>query len=187
MALVSRVFGYNEFVGIGGSCILEEDNSGNLIFTDAVTGTKTLAELAAGSAEVIAGTDNHLARYHNTGQIQQSTNIVVDDSDNISGLKTVSCTLASDSDFDLDDVVTTDLVSGHGQIIIGELMDESTATLRLEGTTLINIGSNPVFSTTKDTPNRINCYFDGGVLCVQNKSGDNKSIHIAFFGVIATF
>jgi hypothetical protein len=43
------------------------------------------------SALVGAGTDNYLARYNSTNTIQPATSIVIDDSDNVSGMGTLGC------------------------------------------------------------------------------------------------
>jgi len=70
--------------------------AGDLTFTDPVTGTKTLAELAAGGTATIGGNvgsvDNRLVRSLGTGgfTIDASPNVSLSDAGNLSGLGTIS-------------------------------------------------------------------------------------------------
>ena len=76
---------------------ITEDGSSNMTFTDAVTGTKTLAELAAGGGgvgDVTAAanlTDNTLIRGDGGAKGIQDSSILVDDSDNVTGMGTLGC------------------------------------------------------------------------------------------------
>ena len=88
---------------------IDKDGSDNLTLTDAVTGTKTLAQLGAGAGDVTgpaASTDNMIARHHSTtGKVIQ---------DYTSNPPTISDTgdMNIDGDLDVENIVVSGTVDG---------------------------------------------------------------------------
>lgn len=163
------------------------------------------AWVSVGDSWVGTSADNRLARYNGTNAVQGS-GITVDDSDNITGVtaltlssdlnnatadlnvnvstsnKCLRAQKAADTDFDTDETLNTGITNNFGLMIVKETVDGVTGMFRIEGTSIVDIGSNAAFTTTKDNAGTYNVYFDTDAFYVQNKVGDNKAVAVSFYG-----
>ena len=98
------------------------------------------------------------------------------------GIKT---TIASDTDSDTGDILTTTISNTeYGLVIVRESTDSDTAVFLIGGGNIeLVTGITSNFSTTKDTINKYNIYYESNVIKLQNKVGDNKNIAIGLYVV----
>lgn len=88
--------------------------------------------------------------------------------------------------FNLDEVVETPLDSTFcGILLIGVTTDSAVAVFRIENGGGAVISANALFSTTKDTADKYNAYFEDAYLHVQNKVGNTKTLKISAYGLEA--
>ena len=71
----------------------------------------------------------------------------------------------------------------HGILTVAIISDNKTAVYRVDGQSLTTISAHSDFSTSKDTSNKYNIYWENDQFKVQNKFGDSKVIKIGFIGV----
>lgn len=90
--------------------------------------------------------------------------------------------IASDSDFDNNSVLDTTILSGYGLLVVSESVDGVTGLFRIENESVIDIGSNSIFSTTENTAGKYNVYFKISTFKVQNKVGNDKDVKVVFYG-----
>lgn len=90
---------------------------------------------------------------------------------------------STDSDSDTDDILLTGLTACHGILTVAIISDDKTAVYRVDGQSLTTISAHSDFSTSKDTSNKYNIYWENDQFKVQNKFGDSKVIKIGFIGV----
>jgi len=50
--------------------------------------------------------------------------------------------------------------------------------------TILQVAASTFLSMVKDTPNKINIYFNGGTLKIQNKLGSVRYLYVKFEGLI---
>lgn len=86
--------------------------------------------------------------------------------------------------FDLDAVVTTNLDDTFcGLLIIGVTTDSAVGVWRIENGGGAVVSMNALFSNTKDTAGKYNCYYEGGYLKIQNKVGNAKLLKVSSYGL----
>jgi hypothetical protein len=122
-------------------------------------------------------------------------NVLIIDTDGKIGIGTVSpaeklevvgkiaSSIASDIDFDTDEVLSTGIVASYGLLIVRESTSGITGTFRIENQTVVNISSNALFAIVKDNASTYNVYWETDQFKVQNKVGDNKNIKVGFYGL----
>ena len=91
--------------------------------------------------------------------------------------------VGEDADSDTDDVLTTTWTGGYGILIVRESTGTEAEFYWCVNATLTAQTAEATFTTTKDNASTYNTYFEGGVLKVQNKVGDNKNIKVVFVGI----
>lgn len=102
----------------------------------------------------------------------------------------IANSIASDTDFDTDEILETGIGASYGLLIVRELTSGITGVYRVENQTLVLISANALFNTAKDNSNTYNVYwetdpgsgYDPGIY-IQNKVGDNKNIKVGFYGL----
>lgn len=94
-----------------------------------------------------------------------------------------------DTDFDVDDVLTTVLSTSCGTLIVKESTVPTGAEYFISGSSgdipdIIKQSVNSsIFSSAKNTANKINVYLEGGYVKVQNKHSNNLNVRVGFFGL----
>jgi hypothetical protein len=91
--------------------------------------------------------------------------------------------VGADPDFDTDEVLVTTWAGAYGLLIVQESTGNEAEFYWVANTTLTPSSAEATFTTTKDNASTYNTYFEGGVLKVQNKVGDNKNLRVAFIGI----
>jgi hypothetical protein len=89
--------------------------------------------------------------------------------------------------FNTNDIVATSMTTDFmGIIMVGILEDDAVGVFRVDNTNLTVISSNNLFTTNPSIPNKYLLFFDSGVLKVQNKVGDSKTLKISILGLEQT-
>jgi hypothetical protein len=96
----------------------------------------------------------------------------------------VKATIASDTDSDTDDVLTTTIAdTDYGLVIVRESTGTEACVFLIAGGTIEKIGTDATFTVTKDNASTYNVYFEDNVIKVQNKVGDNKNIAVGLYAI----
>ena len=82
-----------------------------------------------------------------------------------------------------DGVSPLALHSGYGLLNLADKGNDAVGVFRIEGTNIAIVTANPVFSNFKDSAGTVNCYYEIDQFKVQNLSGADVYLVIAFFGV----
>lgn len=85
---------------------------------------------------------------------------------------------AYDNDFDNEDIFTSYFTSNssYGLVFARETVTGKGGIFRVEAGTIYKVDADSSFEITKDTASKINIYFDGGYLRIQNKTGSDNLV-----------
>jgi hypothetical protein len=96
----------------------------------------------------------------------------------------VKSTIASDTDSDTNDVLTTTIANtDYGLVVVRESIGTEACVYLIAGGTIEKIGTDATFTVTKDNASTYNVYFEDNVIKVQNKVGDNKNIAVGLYAI----
>jgi hypothetical protein len=105
-------------------------------------------------------------------------------SDSIKTAGGYQTTIASDTDSDTNDVLTTTIPNtAYGLVIVRESTGTEACVFLIAGGTIEKIGADATFTVTKDNASTYNVYFETNVIKVQNKVGDNKNIAVGLYSI----
>lgn len=99
--------------------------------------------------------------------------------------KTIILTGDNDEDFDLDDIFSSSITDeDYGLLILKETTDSDTGVFLIAGGSIeLLTGISEIYSTTKNSINKYNVYFENNIIKVQNKIGNNKNITIGIYKI----
>jgi len=95
----------------------------------------------------------------------------------------IASSIATDIDFDTDEVLSTGILASYGLLIVRESTSGVTGVFRIENQTIVVISVNALFTITKDSANTYNVYWETDQFKVQNKVGNDKNIKVGFYGL----
>lgn len=82
-----------------------------------------------------------------------------------------------------DAVAVTDIAgTNYGQLILVTLDSGESAVILNDDGTAVKVAGNALFTITVTTDNKVNVYYNAGVLKVENKAGSAKTAYIKVIG-----
>jgi len=117
---------------------------------------------------------------HNDGNIGIATNSPVEKLDVVGK---IASSIATDIDFDTDEVLSTGITASYGLLIVRESTSGITGVYRIENQTIVVVSANALFAIVKDNAETYNVYWETDQFKIQNKVGNNKNIKVGFYGL----
>jgi hypothetical protein len=82
-----------------------------------------------------------------------------------------------------NEVLNTSIGMNRGLLIVADMTNQKVILLRIEGSTMVSVSGNAIFTITKDTASKINVYWETDQVKVQNKTGGILGIKVALSGI----
>lgn len=92
-------------------------------------------------------------------------------------------TAGQDTDLDNNEVLVTALDAVDGWLFVMEKAGHVGGWWVAENSVLTEVKANAAYTTVKDNAGTFNVYYEGGVVKVQNKVGNNKNVAVGFIQV----
>jgi hypothetical protein len=84
---------------------------------------------------------------------------------------------------EVNGVFLTGIKENCGTLFIRDVTNSKVGIFRIEGTTIVSVSANAIYSITKDTASKLNAYWETGQFKVQNKTAAVVSLRVAFLGI----